>query len=313
MTQIETVTGPVDAARLGVTLVHEHVLVRSDAVQAQFPRVYENDGLFQAAVDAFANLRRRGVESVCDPTVMGLGRDVAFARRVADATGMNIVVATGLYTLSRLPPLFAHRAAEFLADLFVADIEEGIQGTDIKAAFLKCATDERGVTPDVEKTLQAAAKAHMRTGVPIMTHSLPANESGLRQQDIFENEGVDLHRVLIGHCGDTSDVDYLRRILDRGSYIGMDRYGLDELLDTEQRNQTVQALCSLGYADRILLSQDAVCLSDHVYPEAVKARRPNWNLFYVVDHVAGQLVDLGVDQSVVDSMLSDNVRGWLVG
>src|SRR5581483_11816007 len=103
----------------------------------------------------------------------------------------------------KLPPYFATRSADALADAFVHDIDVGVQGTSTKAAFIKCATDVAGVTPDVEMVLRAAARAHRRTGVPIMTHSYPPNGSGLEQQRIFAEEGVDLGRVQIGHSGDT--------------------------------------------------------------------------------------------------------------
>lgn len=310
---IPTVRGEIAASELGFTLVHEHLLVRDDSIQWQFPHLYGGADLLERALEQFRGLRDRGVATVCDPTVMGLGRDVRFMHRVSEATGVNIVAATGVYTLSRLPALFADRPADFLADAMVHDIEVGIQGTEIRAAFLKCATDERGVTPDIEKVLRATAQAHLRTGVPIMTHSLPRNESGLRQQDIFEEEGVDLRRVLIGHCGDTTDLPYLERVVERGSFIGMDRYGLDDVLSTEERNQTVVAMCRLGYINQLLLSQDAVGLSDRVYPAELKATRRNWNFFFVVDEVIPRLRDLGVGQDAIDAMTSINVRRWFGG
>jgi phosphotriesterase-related protein len=310
---IQTVAGAIAVSDLGFTLVHEHLLVRDDAIQSQFPHLYDQDHLFERVVEQFRGLRERGVRSVCDPTVMGLGRDVRFMRRVSDATGVNIVAATGVYTLSRLPSLFADRPADFLAGAMVHDIEVGIQRTQIRAAFLKCATDERGVTPDIDKVLRATARAHLQTGVPIMTHSLPRNESGLRQQDVFEDEGVDLGRVLIGHCGDTTDLASLERVVERGSFIGMDRYGLDDVLPAEERNQTVAAMCRLGYADRLLLSQDAVGLSDRVYPPELQAARRNWNFFFVIDHVIPRLLELGVGQDAIDAMTKTNVQRWFGG
>lgn len=311
MSAIQTVAGAIAVSDLGFTLVHEHLLVRDDAIQSQFPHLYDDERLFERAVEQFRGLRQRGVGSVCDPTVMGLGRDVRLMRRVSEATGVNILAATGVYTLARLPALFADRPADFLADAMVHDIEVGIQGTEVRAAFLKCATDERGVTPDIEKVLRATARAHLRTGVPIMTHSLPRNESGLRQQDVFEDQGVDLGRVMIGHCGDTTDLAYLERVVERGSFVGMDRYGLDDVLPAEERNQTVAEMCRLGYADRLLLSQDSVSLSDRIYPAALGAVRGNWNLFFVIDQVIPRLRELGVRQDAIDAMTKTNVQRWL--
>lgn len=313
MKSVESVRGPIDGDSLGLMLVHEHLLVRSDAVQWQFPRVYQEPEYVDRAVEALSALRARGVTTVCDPTVMGLGRDIAFMQQVSDAADVNVIAATGIYTLSRLPPIFADRSVGYLADIFVADIEEGIQGSTVRAAFLKCATDERGITPDIEKALRATARAHARTGAPIMTHSLPANESGLAQQDIFEDEGVDLTNVIIGHCGDSTDIAYLTRLLERGSILGMDRYGMDDLLDTNSRNETVVALCQRGFERQLVLSQDSVCLTERVYSNALKESRRNWHFLYVVDEVIPQLEALGLTRDVVEAMISTNVQRWLLG
>ena len=164
---------------------------------------------------------------------------------------------------------FVARDADAIADLFVHDIEQGIQGTGIKAAFLKCAADEPGVTENVEKVHRAVARASVRTGTPIMAHSRPASQTALRQIEIFEEEGVDLSRVQIAHTGDTDDLDYIERLLEKGVYIGMDRYGLEIFLPIEKRNATVTALLERGYADRMFLSQD-YCATLDWYPVEVE-------------------------------------------
>ncbi len=129
---------------------------------------------------------------------------------------------------------FVTRDADAMADLFVHDIEESIQETGIKAAFLKCAADEPGVTENIEKVHRAVARASVRTGTPIMAHSRPANQTGIRQIEIFEEEGVDLAKVQIAHTGDTDDLDYIERLLEKGVYIGMDRYGLEIFLPVRE-------------------------------------------------------------------------------
>src|SRR5205807_164503 len=106
-----------------------------------------------------------------------------------------------------------------MAEHFVADLQSGVQGTDIKAAFLKCAADAAGVTEHVEKIHRAVARASVQTGAPIMAHSMPAVETGPRQVEIFAQEGVDLARVQIAHCGDTDDVSYIEGLIDRGVYV----------------------------------------------------------------------------------------------
>ena len=137
------------------------------------------------------------------------------------------------------------------------DIEQGIQGTEIKAAFLKCAADEPGVTPNVEKVHRACARASLRTGRPIMAHSRPASETGPRQVEILLEEGVAPEQIQIAHTGDTDDLDYIERLIETGVYIGLDRYGIEMYLPTERRNATTLALLERGYAERMFLSADS--------------------------------------------------------
>ena len=132
----------------------------------------------------------------------------------------------------------------------------------MKAGILKCATDHPGVTPAVEEVLRAVARAHRATGVPISTHTEPATRRGLEQQKVFESEGVDLSRVVIGHSGDTADLEYLEELLARGSYLGMDRFGLYGILSFEERVRTVVELCERGHVERLVLSHDAACYND---------------------------------------------------
>src|SRR5207253_1232446 len=123
----------------------------------------------------------RGVKTICDPSVMDHDRDVRLQAEVAEETGVQLVVATGIYTYHYLPEHFRSREIEYMVEQFVLDIEEGIQGTDVKAAFIKCATDEQGITDDVAKVLRAAARASKQTGRPIMAHSHPGSGTGIAQ------------------------------------------------------------------------------------------------------------------------------------
>ena len=311
MAQVHTTGGPVDTADLGVTLIHEHLRTRSESVVAQFPHVYDEDFEYSRAVDWVSQAMERGVKTICDPTVMELGRDVRFMSRVAEETGVQLVVATGIYTYHYLPPHFQNRELDYMVDLFVRDIEVGIQNTDVKASFIKCCTDEQGVTDDVEKVLRGAAQTSKRTGRPIMTHSHPASGQGLRQMDVFEDEGVDPAKVLIGHTGDTDSLDYIEELLARGPFIGMDRYGLDIILPTEKRNATVVELCKRGYADRMFLSQDACCTLDW-YPEELRQQLvPKWTMTYVLDEIVPALKEAGVTDEQVDQMMVQNPQRWL--
>ena len=249
MATIETVTGPVDAGELGTTLIHEHLRTRDEAVHEQWPQAKASGGIPErehpgdghaAAVEVATAAVELGVRTICDPTAMFLGRDVSFMRDVSERTGLQVVPCTGIYTYDHLPPFFVSRDADAIADLFCADIEQGIQGTEIKAAFLKCAADEPGVTENIEKVHRAAARASVRTGAPIMAHSRPASDTGPRQVEIFLEEGVDPAKVQVAHTGDTDDLDYIERLLETGVWIGLDRYGLEMYLPFDRRQATAQ-------------------------------------------------------------------------
>src|SRR3954452_6885997 len=258
MATIETVSGPLEEEDLGLTLAHEHIRSTSEVVRANFPHLYDEQAELERAIAQFKEVADRGVKTIVEPTCMDLGRDVEVVRQVAEATGLQFVMCTGIYgaRYTFLPQYFANREVDDLVDVFVHDIEEGIQGSDVKAAFLKCAVDEPGITDDVEKVLRACARASKRTGRPIMAHSHPATRRGLEIMDVFDEEGVDPKLVQVAHTGDTDDLDYIEELLGRGPYIGMDRYGLDIFLPTEQRNPTVLALLERGYADRMFLATD---------------------------------------------------------
>ena len=327
MATVETVTGPIDAEELGRTLIHEHLIFRDEAVALQWPHVRpvapdpedpEPDDFLSPALGCARAVVERGVKTICDPTCMFGGRDIGFMRRVAEETGLQVVACTGIYTYDHLPAYFLSRDADAIAELFVHDIEQGIQGSDAKAGFLKCAADEPGVTPNVEKVHRAVAKASARTGAPIMAHSRPASETAFRQIDVFEEEGVDLSKVQIAHTGDSADLDYIERVLERGVFIGMDRYGLEMFLPAAQRNATVTALLERGYADRMFLSQD-YCATIDWFPlelemqmlEAGAAK--DWSMTLVFDQVIPALREAGMTDEQLSTMLVENPKRWLAG
>jgi phosphotriesterase-related protein len=308
MATVHTVTGPVDSATLGFTLMHEHVFVLSEGVNANFPRLWRRDEQVAQAIAAMREAKAHGVSTIVDLTVLGLGRDVWTVREIARESGMQVIVATGLYTYDDLPHYFASRPVEHMADCFVKDIEEGIQDTEIRAAILKCATDEKGVTPGVEKVLRAVAKAHRKTGVPISTHTHAATQRGLDQQRIFKEEGVDLGRVVIGHSGDSEDVDYLEKLMAAGSYIGMDRFGIGSFLPTDKRVATIVKLCERGRAVRMVLAHDASCYIDWFDPALVKAAMPRWTFLHISDDVVPALRQSGVSEEQIRLMTVENPR-----
>jgi phosphotriesterase-related protein len=319
MATVETVQGAVDVDQLGTVLVHEHVRFRDEATADQWPGRYDEQAELAAALESVAAALDRGVRTICDPTAMFGGRDVRFIRRVAAESGAQILACTGIYTYDHLPLYFENRDADEIAEHFVADIEQGIQGTEIKAAFLKCAADAPGITDNVEKIHRAVARASVRTGAPIMAHSRPASATGPDQVAIFEDEGVDLSRVQIAHTGDTDDLDYIQRLLDKGVFIGMDRYGIEMYLPMQRRNATVAELLRRGHAGQMLISQDYCATLDWFTPQAMEAMDQrgavhDWSMTLVFDQVLPALREEGaLTDEHQHTIFVDNPRRWLSG
>src|SRR5215469_15703012 len=160
MTQVETVRGPVDVTSLGTTLMHEHVFVLNEEIRQNYPDYWDEEVRVRHAVAQLDKAVAAGITTIADPTVVGLGRDIGRIKRVAALTSMNIIVATGVYTFNDVPFYFRHRSRRMTAsgddpmtEMFVADITKGIAGTGVRAAFLKCAVDEAGLTRGVERVL----------------------------------------------------------------------------------------------------------------------------------------------------------------
>ena len=315
MPQIQTTAGPVEASELGRTLVHEHLNTASEGVRVQWPHLVDDDAETARAVAQVRAVQEHGVQTICDPAVLDLARDVRLHLRVQEQTGMRFVLATGVYGqhYTFLPHYFQNRGPEAMVDCFRHDLEVGIQGTDVKAHFLKCAADAPGFTDDVEKLHRAIAQASLATGAPIMVHSNPNHRTGLRSLELLVEEGVAPGKVVVAHTGDTADVDHVRELLDAGVYVGMDRYGLDAVFGPghAERNQTVKAVVDAGFADRVMLGSDACASIDWFPPEVVAELAPAWSFHLVLDEVLGQLAELGVTEEQLDAMVGANVHAWL--
>ncbi len=314
---VATVRGPVPTEQLGTTLMHEHVFVLTPDVLANYPAGWEEAERVADAVDKLTRLKALGIDTIVDPTVVGLGRYIPRIQQVNEQVDINIVAATGLYTYNDVPFPFHYvgpgtllDGEEPMVELFVSDITDGIAGTDVRAGFLKCAIDAPGMTPGVERVMRAVARAHRITGAPITLHTDVHNHGGLLAQALLVEEGVELSRVVVGHSGDSTDLDYLKRLADAGSYLGMDRFGIDVLLAFDQRVDTVAALCAAGYAERMVLSQDASCYIDWFPAGALAQAAPNWHYEHIARDVLPALRERGVTDEQVRTMLVDNPRRY---
>jgi phosphotriesterase-related protein len=320
--QVQTVRGAVDTADLGTTLMHEHIFVLTADVQQNFPEEWgDEEARITDAVQRLTELAGRGVRTIVDPTVIGLGRYIPRIQRIAEQVeGLNIVVATGCYTYDDVPFFFHHRGPALnaavgaevpdpMVDMFVKDIEEGITGTGVRAGLLKCAIDHQGMTRGVERVMRAVATAHRRTGVPITVHTHPGSRQGLQAQRVLGDEGVDPGRVVLGHSGDTTDVDHLTELAEAGFVLGFDRFGINLATTFEARADTLVEMCRRGYAERIVLSQDASCYIDWLAP-GVMDLLPQWRYTHIHDEVLPYVREHGVTDEQIETMLVTNPRRY---
>lgn len=317
-TQIHTAAGPISPDALGRTLVHEHVFVLGEEYRTNYQADWDEEQKVGEAVRDLRELKSLGIDSILDPTVLGLGRYIPRIQRIAEQVDINIVVATGLYTFNDLPQQFHYQGPgllfdrpEPLTELFIKDITTGIAGTGVRAAFLKCAIDEPGLTPGVERTMRAVGQASVETGAPITVHTNPNTGSGLVAQNVLEKEGVDLSKVIIGHSGDCDDIDYLTRLAERGSLLGMDRFGVDPFLSFDRRVAAVAELVRRGFVDSIVISHDASCFLDFFDPAASRALMPRWTYRHISEDVLPALRERGVGEEDIDTILVANPRRYL--
>lgn len=311
MAKIYTATGPVDSADLGRTLMHEHVFTLLSELRAEYP--WDEEAVVADEVKKLKKVRDLGIKTIVDLTVFGLGRFVPRVQRVAKESGVQIIVATGIYTFSDMPTFFRtgyNLNPTFISDFFVREIEEGIGNTGIRASILKCATGRHGFTEDIVTVIRQTAKAHRRTGVPISTHEDAETQQGLEQQKILREEGVDLSRVIIGHVDNVTDLNYIEALMKNGSYVGFDRFGYEVLCTAKDRLKALAELCKRGYARQIVLGHDYSGTSDNLSGEA---RRKNpllakWSYNYIMEEAVPDLLAAGVSQDDIDLMLIHNPR-----
>ncbi len=316
MAEVRTVKGSIDSSELGKVLVHEHVFVLDEEFRLNYEE-WDEEAQVAEAVRLLGELKGLGIDTILDPTVLGLGRYIPRIQRIAEQTDLNIVVATGIYTYNEVPFQFHYTGPGLLFDqpepmveLFLKDLREGIADTGVRAAFLKCAIEEQGLTPGVERVMRAIGQTSAESGAPITVHTNPHNRSGLTAQRVLREEGADLTKVVIGHSGDTTDVDYLTELADAGSLLGMDRFGLDVLLPFEDRIDTIVELCRRGYAEKVVIAHDASCTIDWFPAEARAQAAPNWHYRHISEDVLPALRAKGVTEDDLEAILVRNPRRY---
>ena len=316
MASVNTILGPVDTADFGFTLSHEHVGTNAAGLRNTYPEFIDRAGIVEQSTAAMKEAFDEGVRTIIDVSTFDLGRDILTMKEVAEGSGMQIVAATGNHLA--VPRPFGDVSPDVIAELYIRELEEGIEGTGIKAGIIKVASDRGGITPPQEVVLRAAARTQKATGAPISTHTWSPERIGEQQVRILEEEGVDLNRVYIGHSNDDTDMEYLLGLLNKGVWLGLDRYPGGLVAGTpnwEQRTEVAKRLMDAGFTNRIMLSHDySVPKARHGAEVQEQRRRANPDQYnFVGRYVLPRLKELGASEEEIRQITVDNPRRFFEG
>ena len=332
---VMTVLGPVPLERMGVTLMHEHILLdasklwrcpckASEMAIAEAPVSLENigelrmnpflsrDNSFLLAVDlAAAELGRfseLGGDTVVDPTNFGIGRDPEALQRIARRTRLNIVMGSGFYLEPSHPDWFTRLDLDEATQFIVEDVGGGATQPDVMAGIIGEVGISKFFTPAEEKSLRAAARASRLTGVPLSIHLPGWERLAHRVLDVVEGEGADLGHTVLCHMNPShGDLDYQAALARRGAFleydmIGMDYYYADQDAQSpsdEENARAIRALIDRGHGDRVLMSQD-------VFLKIMLTRYGGFGYGYILKHFVPRLKRHGIDAAAIDLMLKAN-------
>ena len=309
MPHVQTVLGPIEPEDLGFTLPHEHTQIALWHIPARWDywQLTRDEPLILEELAAF---REAGGRSLVDLTVPGVGRDPSWLEGLARASDLNIVIGCGWYRGAYYPTeaLIDRRSVDDLADELVREATEGVGGTGIRPGIIgEIGTDKPWISALEERVHRAAARAARLTGLAITTHSV-LSPVGLDQLRLFEDEGVDPGRVVIGHADSYPHIDHYLAIVERGASVEFDFLGMS-FTPAERHGEAriVDLLCDLlsrGYAEHILLSQD-VCHDSQL------RRYGGKGYTYLADTFLPRLREAGVQETEIETMTVANPRRLL--
>jgi len=313
MATINTVLGTVDTADLGCTLTHEHIFVGPAGSYGNFPELLDSNS-FDGIVDGLKAAKAGGIDTIVDATTHDLGRDIELLAEASRQSGVNIVACTGWWL--DFPRYFEGISPDQLAEVFTREIEEGISGTDIKAGILKSASDMEGVTPQAEIVLRAIARAHHRTGVPMMLHSYSPGQVARQQLAVLGEEGVPMNRIKIDHPLSNTDLEYLTWLLDQGCYLSMDSFpGMG--VSPRARAKTVKALMDAGSSNRLCPSHDFVQgrikVANPLISDEERLKRNPHGYLYIRNVIFPMLKEMGASEEELNRLCVIGPRNFFEG
>lgn len=280
----------------GMVYAHEHVPIDLSEVKQNEDCHLDTLDL---VIDEFKDLYAKGVRNVIDMTNRGMGRDIPYAQKVQDASGVNIVQSTGYYQDAFMPIEVFRMSVTQLAEQMMRDIQVGIKGTDVKAGVIgEIATTQGKWTAAEEKVFKAAVIAQNETGCPISTHT-SIGTLGHEQVRFFQREHADLKHIVIGHVDLSGSADYVLDMLKTGINVEFDTIGKNNYMPDATRVAMLKAIEEAGYTDQVVMSMD-ITRKSHL-----KINGGN-GYAYLLDNFVPQLRDGGVSEEFITKMLVDN-------
>lgn len=315
MSIVNSVLGPISSDDLGITLPHEHlVTVLGAGWEYDAKSQFDHKAVVQKCVELLKDAKVYGVKTLVDATSIDCGRNLQVMKEVSERVGINVICSTGLFYEGVGASGYLKTRSELgfdiiteLCETFVIEITQGIRDTGVKAGVIKVATREGIISQYDEMVLRAAARAQKETGVPIITHT-DGGTMGSEQADIMISEGGDPKRIMIGHCGSSSDLRYFIRILEKGVYIAFDRMG-GWKMPYAITKACIIGLISMGYANRILLSHDQIPCEQGREPKMLsRLPRPDWTYTFISATVIPDLKKAGISDDIINTMILENPR-----
>ncbi|CCQ93458.1 putative hydrolase [[Clostridium] ultunense Esp] len=291
---ITTVKGKVK--RLGKTYIHEHIKLDLSGHKKD-PDTNYNDT--NEVMLELKELKKKGIDSIVEVTNRGMGRDVLIMVELAERTGLNIIASTGFYKEPFLPQYFYQLSDKELSNMLIKDIEEGMDGTHIKAHVLgEVGTSHNRITDTERRLFYIIGNVHLNTGRPIFTHTT-LGTMALEQIQILEERNVDLEKVLIGHMDLNYNMEYHLRVADKGCYLGFDTIGKINYQPDENRIQLIKELVARGHENQIVLSLDLTRKSHLKKYKGI-------GYSYIVDKFIPLLIESGIKEETISKFLVDN-------
>ena len=280
----------------GITYAHEHIPIdRSEVIE-------DEDALLdsqQLVIHELKELYSKGVRNIVEATCRGIGRNVAYAQKVAAETGINIVQATGWYQSAFLPIEVYQLSVTQLAEMMIKDITVGIKNTDITAGVIgEIATSKNRWTEQEEKVFNAAVIASKETHTPIMTHT-SIGTLGREQVEFFQKKHANLSKVIIGHVDLTGNPNYVLEMLKTGTNVEIDTIGKNNYMSDAKRVEIIKAAQDAGFTDQIVMSMD-ITRKSHLKANG------GIGYAYLLDSFIPELKAGGVTEEFINKMLVEN-------